>query len=213
MRLRTERGVGEDWPITYDELAPYYEQAEAFIGVSGPQSYPWDAARRYPLPPVPRNAPAQMMAKACAALGIRATDAPAAVLSRDFAQVGGGLRPACINCGYCHQGCRIGAKTSMDVTYLPLAVAAGAEIRPDCFAPRPGAGPGGPHYGRDLSLRGRGCPAEMWRRLPLRRRRGDAAPAVCIWAWPIPAVRSGAIYMAHVATQVWGRFQQDMPVP
>ena len=58
-------------------------------------------------------------------------DCPAAVLSRDVPGAGG-ERQRCINCGYCHQGCRNGAKASMDVTYLPLAVAAGAEIRAEC---------------------------------------------------------------------------------
>jgi choline dehydrogenase-like flavoprotein len=46
LRLRSELGVGEDWPIGYDELLPYYQRVEAFIGVSGPRSYPWDVSRR-----------------------------------------------------------------------------------------------------------------------------------------------------------------------
>jgi choline dehydrogenase-like flavoprotein len=128
LRMRTEQGAGEDWPIRYEDLLPYYERVEASIGVSGPASYPWDPSRRYPLPPVPRNASAQMMNSACSALGVRCTDGPAAVVSRNFVQNDAFVRPACINCGYCHQGCRIGAKTSMDVTYLPLAVLNPAEI-------------------------------------------------------------------------------------
>ena len=30
-------GIGTDWPITYDEIAPYYDKAEKFIGVTGSQ--------------------------------------------------------------------------------------------------------------------------------------------------------------------------------
>lgn len=77
-----------DWPLTLDELTPDLKRVEAFIGVSGPASYPSDPGRRHPLPPVPRNASAELMARACGALSLRATDAPAAVVSRDFAQAG-----------------------------------------------------------------------------------------------------------------------------
>ena len=70
-RLRSELGVGEDWPFTYDDLVPYFERVEAFIGVSGPASYPWDPSRRYALPSVPRNAPAQLLQRACDAVGVR----------------------------------------------------------------------------------------------------------------------------------------------
>ena len=59
MRLYTETGHAVDWPLNYDELLPYYEEVERFIGVSGPDSYPWEPGRRFPLPPVPLNAPAR----------------------------------------------------------------------------------------------------------------------------------------------------------
>ncbi len=69
LRLRSESGVAEDWPIGADELLPFYQRVERFIGVSGPRHYPWDPARRYPLAPVPRNASADVMERGCAALG------------------------------------------------------------------------------------------------------------------------------------------------
>ena len=209
LRLRTEAGVGVDWPLGYDDLRPYYEQVEAFIGVSGPRAYPWDAARRYPLAPVPRNAPAQMMQTGCDALGLRATDAPAAVLSRSWVQGDGPPRHACINCGYCHQGCRIGAKTSMDVTYLPQAVAAGAEIRPECRAH---------DIERDASGR---ITAVVYRHAGVDHRQRCTAVFLCAGAVETPrlllhlgiANASGQVgrnYMAHVATQLWGTFAQEM---
>ena len=106
---------------------------EGFLGVAGPEAYPWDPARRYPLGPLPINAPGLMMQKGFDALGLRATAAPIAAVSRDFAQPGYGVRPPCVGCGFCHQGCVYGAKASMDVTYLPRAVAAGVEIRAESF--------------------------------------------------------------------------------
>ncbi len=209
LRLRTERGVGEDWPLDYAELVPYYQAVEAFLGVSGPPSYPWEPSRRYPLPPVPRNAPAQMMARGCATLGIRHCDAPAAVVSRDFQQPGGPLRRACVNCGYCHQGCRVGAKTSMDVTYLPQAVAAGAEIRPDCVV-------------HDIERHPAGqVSAVIYRRDGVDHRQRCRAVFLCAGAIETPRLllhlglanssgQMGRNYMAHVATQLWGTFEPEM---
>lgn len=132
LRLRTETGEGRDWSFALDELTPFLVRAESDLGVSGPADYPWDPSRRYAYPPAARNASADRMADGCAALGIRATDAPAAVLTRDRHEHGQHRR-ACISCGTCHQGCRTGSKATMGTTYLPAAVAAGAEIRADAF--------------------------------------------------------------------------------
>lgn len=132
LRLRSETEEGRDWPMGLDELLPYLRRAEADLGVSGPSEYPWDPDRRYAYPPAARNAPAQRMAEGCAALGIRAADAPAAVLTRDRVQHGR-TRLACIACGACHQGCRTGSKATMGTTYLPTAIADGAEIRAEAM--------------------------------------------------------------------------------
>ncbi len=205
--LKRETGLGEDWPFGYEELRPYYEQVEAFIGVSGPASYPWEPARRYPLPPVPRNAAAQLMQAGCDALGLRCSDAPAAVVSQPY-HSGETPRRACINCGYCHQGCRVGAKTSMDVTYLPRAVAHGAEIRPECFV-------------HDLERDGAGrIAAVIYRHRGVDYRQRCAHVFLCAGAIETPrlllhldlANSSGQVgrnYMAHVATQVWGTFEAE----
>ncbi len=54
-RLCSDFGVGEDWPIGYNDLEPYYDELENLLGVSGPSPYPWGPARKtgYPLPPLP----------------------------------------------------------------------------------------------------------------------------------------------------------------
>ena len=209
LKLHSEAGVGADWPIDYADLLPYYDEVEQFIGVSGPKSYPWDSNRHYLLAPVPRNAPAQMMQIACDTLGIRATDAPAAVLSQDRCSLEGPFRHACISCGYCHQGCRIGAKTSMDVTYLPQALAAGAEIRPNSFV-----------HGMEQDASGH-IHSVVYRHQGADHRQKCRAVFLCAGAVETPrlllhlgiANASGQVgrnYMAHVATQVWGSFDCDM---
>ncbi|MFT8613381.1 MAG: GMC family oxidoreductase, partial [Gluconobacter oxydans] len=59
--LHTETGKGVDWPFGLDELLPYIERVESFIGVSGPKSYPWDPTRRSAAPPPPPQSPPPKM--------------------------------------------------------------------------------------------------------------------------------------------------------
>lgn len=207
--LRSLTGLGHDWPITHSELMGYIERVERFIGVSGPSRYPWDPGRKYPLPPARRNASADMMERGCAALGIRTADAPAAIVSRDWQQEGGGLRQACVNCGSCHQGCRNAAKTSMDTTYLPLAVNHGAEVRPGCRV-----------HGIERDAAGR-VTGIVYRHCGVDRRQRCAALFVCAGGVETPRLllhtglanhngQVGRNFQTHGATQVWGRFDAEM---
>ena len=133
LQLRSETGEGRDWPIDHAELIRYIERVESDIGVSGPAHYPWDPSRRYAYPPVRRNGSSDVMIRGCDALGITATDGPAAILTHDRDQPHFGVRPATLDNGDIHQGDRFGAKATTANTYLPAAVAAGAEVRPDAF--------------------------------------------------------------------------------
>ena len=207
LRLRTETGAGQDWPLTHEELTHHLERVERFIGVSGPDPYPWDPGRHYELPPVPRNAPAHLMQAGGVALGLRTADAPAALVSHDRQQPDGPPRQACVNCGACHQGCRNGAKTSMDVTYLPAAVAHGAEIRPECFV-----------HGLDRDRSGR-ITGVIYRSNGRDIRQRCRAVFLCAGAVETPRLllhtgignasgQVGRNFMAHVATQVWGTFAE-----
>ncbi|MCJ1695730.1 GMC family oxidoreductase [Rathayibacter caricis] len=209
LRLRSESGLGRDWPVPHAELTSYIETVEAFIGVSGPAEYPWDPSRRYLQGPVDRNASADMMLRGCAELGMRAVDAPAAVLSASRHQPDHGERPACINCGQCHQGCRTGAKASMDTTYLPAAVRAGAEIRAESFV-----------HGIELDAAGR-VSAVLYTSEGVERRQRCSALFLCAGGVETPrlllhtgvANSSGQVgrnFLAHGATQVWGTFESDM---
>ncbi|MBJ6109058.1 GMC family oxidoreductase [Hymenobacter sp. BT523] len=135
LHLKRDFGQGEDWPVGYEELAPYYEELEQFLGISGPTPYPWGPARRkgYPLAPLPLNGAAQLMVGGAEKLGIRTSPAANAALSARYYQEGIGWREACTNRGFCQAGCSNGAKASMDVTFIPLAVKHGADIRPNSF--------------------------------------------------------------------------------
>lgn len=209
LSLRASTGIGHDWPIAHAELTRHIERVERFIGVSGPAHYPWDPERKYPLPPAKRNASADMMARGCAALGIGTADAPAALVSRDWQQEGGGLRQACVNCGSCHQGCRNAAKASMDTTYLPLAVAHGAEIRAGCRV-----------HGIERDGTGR-VSGVVYRQRGVDRRQRCAVLFICAGGIETPRLllhtglangsgQVGRNFLAHGATQVWGRFDAEM---
>ena len=206
-KTASTEGVGADWPLTLDELLPYLLEVEDFIGVSGPADYPWEPGRTYAMPPVARNAPADFMAAGCAALGITATDGPAAMLSRDRQQPHWGLRPAANNSGSIHQGERTGAKATMDTTYLPFAVGHGAEIRAEAMV-----------HGLERDSTGR-ITAVVYRQHGVDHRQRTKAVFLCGGGVESPRLllnlemanssdQVGRNYLAHPAAQVWGRFDE-----
>ncbi len=134
-RIFSEFGVGRDWDLPFAEIEKYYDELEWFLGVSGPPDYPWGERRKkgYPLPPLPLNGAAKLMQRACAELNIQTSPAANAALSQDYFRDEIGWRPKCTNRGFCQAGCSVGAKSSMDVTFLPVALNNGAEIRSECF--------------------------------------------------------------------------------
>lgn len=118
-----------DWPITYDELEPYYTRVEWEIGVSGAPG-PFDSFRSkpYPVPPMPIKSSGAILERAGRKLGLHPQPAPVAILSQPH-----NGRAGCIHCGYCMgYGCEVGAKSSTLVSMIPQAVATGrCEIRPE----------------------------------------------------------------------------------
>ncbi|MEO8620543.1 MAG: GMC family oxidoreductase [bacterium] len=118
-----------DWPITYEELEPYYTKVDWEIGVSGSPG-PNDPARSrpYPMPPLPNKSSGVILERGAKALGLQAQVAPMAIASQPYDG-----RAACGACGHCvYYGCEFGAKGSSLVTMIPKAVATGrCEIRTD----------------------------------------------------------------------------------
>lgn len=82
-RTLSQDGVGVDWPITYEDLAPYYDWVERDIAVSGPKHFPWGAFQGpYPYPVRnPISANAEIFRRGCERLGIRSVVAPLAINS------------------------------------------------------------------------------------------------------------------------------------
>jgi gluconate 2-dehydrogenase alpha chain len=121
-----------DWPITYDELEPYYENVEYLIGISGQGgSNPFESPRKkdYPLPPLRRSGLGDLAFDGMKKAGYHPFPQPAGIISQDY-----NGRPACSYCGYCTgHGCWNDAKSSTLVSAIPAAEKTGKlEIRTLC---------------------------------------------------------------------------------
>ncbi len=119
-----------DWPISYQDLAPYYDKVEQIIGVSGkyePHKNIEPRTGGFPYPPATEHGVASWIDKACAELGYHSLRVPRAILSKPV-----GNRRSCEYSGYCGSyGCASGAKGSSRAALLDHAVATGrCEIRP-----------------------------------------------------------------------------------
>ena len=124
-RVYTEDGLGADWPISYEDLKPYYELLEREIPIAGPAYFPWGDPHGYPYGPHPMGGVGNALIEGCTRLGIRAcAGGPVAILSGSR-----GNRPHCIYRGFCIQGCKVGAKASTLITHVPEALECGAEVR------------------------------------------------------------------------------------
>jgi choline dehydrogenase-like flavoprotein len=123
-RVKTLDGVADDWPLSYDELAPHYELNDRMIGVAGINGDPAMPARDpRPVPPLPLGEGADRLIDAFDRLGYHWWPADSAVLTRAYDG-----RLACNNCGPCELGCTRGSKASSDVTYWPKALEHGAQV-------------------------------------------------------------------------------------
>lgn len=133
--LHRRYGVGVDWPITYDELEPYYARAEALMDVSGPSDSPFPRSTPYPQP-------AHRMSDVDKALKAAFPDAffhqPCARPSRPTAS---GRPPCCGSgvCGLCPIDSKFTIQNGMHAVYADprVRVVTGADVqRVECEAGR-----------------------------------------------------------------------------
>ena len=129
-RTRSTDGVGADWPITYDELRPHYEEIERELPVAG-QNWPWGDPHTYPYAAHPVSGAAARIMRGALDIDIPMRVGPVAIANGVF-----GNRPHCIYRGYCLQGCKVNAKGSPYVSHLPDAIEHGVEVRALSMAAR-----------------------------------------------------------------------------
>jgi len=133
-KINSEHNRAHDWPISYEDIAPFYDRVAVDVGVSGDAQAEekWrPAGASYPMPPMKTFPNGEVWLKAAETNGIRFV--PGAVGMSSTAYRG---RPACMYDGWCHVGCPIGALANPVVTYLSEARKAGAEVRALCTATR-----------------------------------------------------------------------------
>jgi choline dehydrogenase-like flavoprotein len=128
-RMASTYGVPEgsslaDWPISYEEMEPYYERAEWEIGVAGEgdaNRYQAPRRRGYPLPPVPPTTTNAVLKTGADTLGWNTFPTPLAINT-----VPRGGRAACIQCDHCVGFyCPTNAKNGTQNTMIPRALATG----------------------------------------------------------------------------------------
>jgi choline dehydrogenase-like flavoprotein len=131
-RLGGIAGTGlADWPISYDELEPYYTKAEWELGVSGePGPFDPPRSRPYPMPPLPVKSSGVLLERGARALGLHPQPSQMAINSQLY-----NGRPACQHCGVCLLFmCEFRAKSTSMAVMLPLAEATGrCEVRPNSY--------------------------------------------------------------------------------
>jgi choline dehydrogenase-like flavoprotein len=124
-RVRSLDGVAEDWPIRYEDLAPYYELNDREMGVAGLAGDPSNPPRDpRPTPPLPLGVLGETIGRGFDKLGWYWWVSDNAIVSRPYQG-----RPACGLHGKCMLGCPIGSKASTDVSYWPKALKKGAVLK------------------------------------------------------------------------------------
>jgi gluconate 2-dehydrogenase alpha chain len=128
-----------DWPFTYAQLSPFYDEIERLIGVAGdvdqlpatPTLTHAPRTRKLPMPPGPPQHGSLLAAEGARLTGLTPYAVPMAINSRPYAG-----RPACNNCGFCSgYGCPIQARVGA-LAPLRRALLAGAHVVPESFAIR-----------------------------------------------------------------------------
>jgi choline dehydrogenase-like flavoprotein len=117
-RSRSVTGVGDDWPITYEDLAPYYAKVEEYVGIIGPTAYFGPPASDMPVPPP--KCYELLIKSGCDALGIPTVPTATAVVTRHYHG-----RPPCHYCAQCPRGCKTASGFSIAQTAIPDAIATG----------------------------------------------------------------------------------------
>jgi len=123
-RTKSLDGVGEDWPIDYATLEPFYALNDRMMGISSLSGDPAYPDKPSVMPPIPMGRTGTALARGMNELGYHWWPSDAAILTETHDG-----RAACINLGQCMSGCAQGAKGSTDQTYWQAAMRQRVEVR------------------------------------------------------------------------------------
>jgi choline dehydrogenase-like flavoprotein len=130
MKLKSMYGVGKDWPITYEELEPFYYEAEVKIGVSGAPNTGSPRVKPFPMEPVAEPWAMRRFRERLAAGGYEVVSNTTARNSRPYDG-----RPACCGNNNCQPICPIDAQYTGGIA-AAAAENAGAKILPNAVVYR-----------------------------------------------------------------------------
>lgn len=123
-RVKSLDGVGDDWPIDYETLAPFYTENDRMMGVAGLAGDPANPLNDgVQMGPLPLGKAGAALAKGFNKLGWHWWPSDSAIATEPYDG-----RDKCINLGACLSGCAQGAKASTDITYWQHAQRAGVEL-------------------------------------------------------------------------------------
>jgi 2-methyl-1,2-propanediol dehydrogenase len=123
-RKGTEHGCAPDWPLTYEDLEPFYDRTDALLGVSGLTGDPAIPRRAaFSTAPLALGDFGRVIARGFDRLGWHWWPIPCAIISEDYDG-----RLGCNNCGNCQSGCSRGSLADMSQVLWPQAIKAGATL-------------------------------------------------------------------------------------
>ena len=126
----TRDGLGTDWPITYEDVAPYYDKAEAFIGVTGSKENIRSTPDGIFQPCPPPRVHEALVQRSCKKLNIPCIPNRMAVITKPT-----NGRPACHYCGQCGRGCIPASNySSSQVQIFPAMKSGRLKIFPNSMA-------------------------------------------------------------------------------
>src|SRR6266576_963335 len=115
-KSRSTDGMGDDWPITYDDVAPYYDKVESYIGVFGTKENVSSAPDGIFMPPPKPRCTETIVKKACDKLKVTCIPSRLAVITQPH-----NGRAPCHYCGQCGRGCISASNFSSSQVMIPYA--------------------------------------------------------------------------------------------
>jgi choline dehydrogenase-like flavoprotein len=119
-KVRSHDGMGDDWPLSYDDVAPYYDKVESYIGVYGTKENVDSAPNGIFMPPPKPRCTDLFIKKVCDKVGVTCIPGRAALITKPL----NGRRP-CHYCGQCGRGCVTASNFSSSQVMIPPAQATG----------------------------------------------------------------------------------------
>jgi choline dehydrogenase-like flavoprotein len=119
-KVRSMDGMGDDWPISYEDVAPYYDKIESYIGVFGTRENIPNAPDGIFLPPPKPRCTETIIKKSCDHLNITCVPSRLAIITKPH-----NGRPPCHYCAQCGRGCISASNFSSSQVMIPPAQATG----------------------------------------------------------------------------------------